>query len=475
MSVTAGLAGLSGCQTASDDGSEQTGPPQQSDTETSTTDGMSSERPDGPIPSVGIETATYWLHSDRRTADHRAIEPDDIVPAADLPGSLRSALEAARDGGYETETVSDDLLSAIDRFRFHGGGYRFEPYVSLDGEPFEFDPTVPVFLARLTEDGADSADPERTVEYDDIDGFEDPVREFVRTIGAFSAQVPRDEYRTSVVSDAVREFLDRYAYVEDPTGVGRIEIERLDPGPPYTIAVRELTTQDLWGSRVLDASSLPEDLRAFLRRVVESERRAPAHPPGRTEYRTDEVPDAYFDRFRSDEGSPIGPFAALDGHIYAFRLEESRRERLPVEVSVAVDRSRESPAFTLSVAPSETGAQPPTEAGVELEATGALPSILWVHADGERHLLPSDAYESVNWVATDGSSASVDRRARNVARERIGRDGTLSATYRVPEGVPAGTYRCWGRFGVSWTDAETGDQYPKFPYPFQVEVAVRDG
>ena len=170
---------------------------------------------------VALETSRYLVRAFEQRPAERAIDREDVVPASDLPDDLRNALRSARDGGYETEAVSEELLAGIDRFRHNGRGYRFEPYVSLDGTPYAFDPTVPVFLARL-DLGVDDPDPGRTVGHDDLERFDDPVRDFVRTMAAYTAESPRDEYRVSVVPPSVRAFLDRYEYVRDPEDVGRI-------------------------------------------------------------------------------------------------------------------------------------------------------------------------------------------------------------------------------------------------------------
>jgi hypothetical protein len=486
--LAGGTAGIAGCQTSPRTGAESSEPPsggteptdgsERSATVESSAESGSTEV-DSPI-EVGIETAQYLLYADVQPPEYREIAPDDIVPRSELPASLRSALDDARDGGFETDEASAELLSAIDRFRHHGIGYRFQPYVDIEGTPVAFNPTVPVFTARLVTVGPERTDPSRTVEHEDIETFAEPVGDFVRTIGAFSAEAPRDEYRISVLPDAVRDVLDSYDYVDDAVGTARIRTERVDPGPPYSIEIRELTAEDLWGRPVLDSESLDGALRAFLRRVVESNRRAAVHEPELSEYRTDEVPAAYADRLRPESGG-IGPFVDIDGTKYIVRLEEPRRDRLPVAVSASPETDDDSLAFRLVLEPSEAGQKPTVRDGIELEATGALPSVLWIEPDGDRQLLPSDAYDSVRWEppeesATAPSTASdVDRRARNIDREFLPLEETLSVTYRIPDSVPAGTHRAWGRFGVSWTDDETGEQYPRLDYPFQVAVTVRRG
>ena len=453
-----GIAGLAGCQSTDPDPTSSSGSPS-GGTPASSATPPATTAADGRV-DVAIRTARYRVRSYRQTPEQRAIDPDEVVGEADLPESLRTALRAARDDGYETDAASDDLLAAIDSFRHNGGGYRFEPYVRLDGTPYRFDPTVPVFVARLEEVEGD-VDPERTVDDEGLDEFDEPVRDLVRTIGAFTTMVPRDEYRISIVPEPVRAFLDEYDYVRDPDTVGRIATERVDPGPPYTIEVSELSTADLWGRRVVEVGTLPADLRLFLESVLASDRRAPVHPPTRTEHRTDSVPSAYFERLDADPG--FGPYVVIDGSTYAFDVREPNRSEIPISVSVAAGSADGRPAFTVRLEPSGGEVEGP----VEFEARGALPSVLWVQAGSARVLLPSEAYESV-----ERSDEPDERRIRNLVRAEVAVGESLSATYRVPEGVPAGTHDAWGLFGVSWTDADTGQQYPFVDYPFQVSLTV---
>lgn len=460
LSLSTGcLPALAGCQ-ARDAAPGATGSP---------TPDATPDDPARPI-AVGLETSRYLVLSDEQTPEERAIDPGDVVPGADLPDVLRTALEAARDGGYEADEVSPDLLSAIDGFRHNGVGYRFEPYVSLDGTPYAFDPTVPVFVARLAFD-VDDPNQARTIEYDDLDRFDESVADLVGTIGAFGTESPRDEYRVSVVPDPVERFLERYDYVRDPEDVGRIVAERVDPGPPYSIEIRALTTEDLWGRPVLDGDALPADLREFLATAAASDRRAPAHPPLRHEHRTDAVPSAYFDRLRAEDGRD--PYVELDGTKYAFRVLAVDRAAVPVELSVAPGSPDGQRSFSVTVEPSSSGARPAFEGPVELSAAGALPSVLWVQTASGRHLLPSDAYATVSWEPAE-PPATVDRRVRNVARRSVAPGDALSATYRVPDAMPAGTYRAWGRFDASWTESGAGRPSPRVPYPFQVALTVRD-
>lgn len=419
---------------------------------------------------VEVATARYRVFAKEQRLVDRAIEPAEIVPASELSEPFRSALRAAIDGRYRTEDVPEEVLASIDRFRTNSLGYLFRPYVEFDGTAYEFDPEVPEFVAWL-DAVDDQPDPAKTVVQEDLVALDDAVQDLVRTIGVYSTHSPRDEYRISVVPDAVRSFLDEYDYVGDAGGYWRIRTERIDPGPPYTIEVRELTSEDLWGRAVVQDAALSQDLRQFLDAVVTSEKRAPVHHPLRTEHRTETIPDAYFDRFPAVPDDGRDPYANLDGTLYSFRVQEVDRADIPAAVSVTTDPSGNQPSFTVTITPSEAGPKPAFEGAVRVRSKGALPSVLWIETEDDRQLLPSDVYETVRWHPAEDAHPA-DRRVRNVARDELARDEEIAATYQVPDAVPAGTHRIWGSFGVSWQDVTRDREVPYVEYPFQIVASV---
>lgn len=459
LSVAVGaFAGAAGCSSVVEPTTDAA--PTTAEPATATSPTMTIEVDDG--LGVTIETSRYLVRSFAQDREQRAIERDDITPLGEITDPLRSALEAAVEGHFVTDAVGTDLLAAIDRFRHHGAGYRFEPYFSVNGTPYAFDPTVPVFVAELELDVEDP-DPDRTVTQDDLDRLADPAATFVRTLGAYGTMVARDEYRISVVPPSVEALLERYDYVRDPSGVGRIVTRRLDPGPPYMIRADELTDDELWGRPVLQPEALPTDLRRFVRTVVASDRRTLVYPASRTEYRTDDLPAGYHEQLGRDQGPGSGPYVELDGTMYAFRVTDVRREHVPLEVSVA---SAGRDAFELTVVPSEAGPKPAVDGPVEVAGTWSVPGPLWVQAGGERHRL--DLVETV--VRGPG-----DDEARSVGDDEtasIPVDGELVAAYAVPPAVPPGTYRAWGLVRVDWVAAESGRASPTWPFPFQVVLTV---
>lgn len=456
LSVAVGaLSGLAGCGS---DHSPSTVPAPTTSEPTTDANPTTAPKTDAGL-AISIETSRYLVRSFAQDQDQRAIERDDIMPLSDIADPLQSALEAAVEDVFQTDEVGSELLAGIDRFRLHGGGYQFEPYFSINGTSYAFDPTVPVFVADLQD--VEDPDPDRTVNQDEVQEFAAPVRDFVHTIGAFGTNVARVEYRLSVVPPSVEQFLERYDFVRDAIGTGRIVTERVDPGPPYTIHANELTAEEIWGRPVLTAASLPDDLRRFVEEVVTSDRRTLVYPASETEYRTDDLPSGYDEHLGSAQGP--GPYVELDGTMYAFRVTEVHREHVPLGVSVA---SIGSDTFELTVAPSQAGSKPAVEGSVEVASTWSVPGPLWVHAGAHRHRLDRvDA--AVGDPAGDDTSPVAD--AETVS---IRADEELLATYRVPPGVPAGIYRAWGLVRVSWVAAESNRPGLTWPFPFQVVLTV---
>lgn len=459
LSVAVGaLAGISGCGS---DPPTTTVRASTTSKPTTSTEPMTVSETDAGL-KASIETDRYLIRSFAQNKDQRAIEPEDITPLNELSDPLRSALEAALEGGFETDEVGEKLLAGIDRFRHFGAGHLFEPYFSVNGIPYVFDPSVPEFVASLDRDVED-AGPDKTITGDDLEGLAEPAQDFVRTLGAYGTMVARDEYRISVVPPSVEALLDRYDYVRDPSGVGRIDTERLDPGPPYRIHTHELTLDDIWGRPVHCLGSLPPDLREFVNAVVASDRRSLVYPAFRTEHRTDDLPAGYDQHLGQDQGPGSGPYVEIDGTMYAFRLTEIRRDHVPLDVSV---RAADSDTFELTVAPSDAGSKPAIDNPIEVQGTWLVPGPLWVHSEGTKHRL--DRVETLLKHQEDGESRPIT----DTETISIPTDNELMAIYRVPTEVPPGTYRAWGLVDVSWVAAESDRPTPQLPFPFKVLLSI---
>jgi hypothetical protein len=483
LAMAAGsLAGLAGCSTRRETSPPASSPqesptattgspdptttsPSATGTDTPTEEATATEDEPRPL-DVDLEQVPYVAGANE-VPEGLGVDPDDIVPESDVPAALLEPLRAARSGGYVTDDVSEDLLAAVDEFRKYNSG-RLIPYVRLDGTAYEFSAEVPTFVARLADETVEEYDPDRVAQ-GDAQFDSEAVEAFVRTLVAGGTHNPRTDYRRNVVPDAVQSFLEEVDYLEDYEGVSPIRTERVDAGPPHVIEVQALTEEDMWGRRVVDAAELDPTVRSFVRTVVESDHRAPATVPTRSEYFTDDVPDAFLDVF----GGPDAPYVRLDGTVYGVGAGSPSYD-VPIDV-VVEEETGDDMTFELTLDPSSEGMESSVEEqrGMTLTSNGGLPSVLWVTHDGTRRLLDSDAYEREHWrdVTEDGPPG---KQPVNEVLESIEFHETVAATYAVPGDLPDGTYTSRGLFTVSWSvpDRTPGEHVA---YPFRLRVTVERG
>lgn len=464
--VSGALAGAAGC-TSTGNRTETPSPTEDDGGTPAETDGpdTASEDESDAAVSVELQTVEYVVRT-YQPSSGRGIDPDDVVPEDEVPAPLREALYDARDGGFETDSVSDELLSGVDEFRHHGPG-SLKPYVELDGTSYEFKPSLPTFVAQLGDEKLDDYDEDRLLREDDHRDVEsEAVDEFVTALTVQGTHIPRTEYRRSVVPQPVEAFLEQYDYVEDYHGVSRIQTDVRHADPPYSIDVRELTAEDMWGRTVIDESELDDDVLAFFERALESDHREQVSPsPRRSEYFTEDVPESYFDLVDEEDGLP---YFRLDGTVYSIAAGKPVYDGIPV--SVSVDDGDPGREFTLTVSPEPENADTEIENSFTLTARGALPSVLSVEHDGERHLLDSPGYDKSRWRDAP-EDPERDWRASNEVLETAGPGDEFSATYTVPDDLPAGTYLSRGEFRISWS---LPDQVPgeHASYPFELRITV---
>lgn len=420
---------------------------------------------DGNEPSASLDVELRTVSHVVRTYEpspSRGIDPEHVVPEAEIPTALRGPIEEAVDGRFETDAPDEALRSAVDEFRVWDRG-ELKPYVELDGTRYAFEPTLPTFTAELADEEATEYDEDRVLrearQRDDLGSA--AVEAFVDALTAYGTNVARGEYRRCVRPDPVAAFLDEYDFLEDQLGVSRIETAVENEDPPYAIEARELTEADEWGAPVIDESALDDEVAAFFRRALASDHREPAlSTPDRSQFFTDEVPDAYGD-VAAEYDEP--PYYRIDGAVYAVVVGESRHDRLPVSVSVAASEDAAG-QFTLAVAPAPGNVDREVEGPYTFTSRGALPSALWVSHDGERRPLDVVEIEGV-----DGPRPS---RTDGEALESLDGGDEMAATYAVPESLPAGAYVSRGLFHVSWgVPDQTPDE--RGTYPFELDIAIR--
>lgn len=463
--IAGGFVGIAGC---SGDSGEGTDAPGGEGTASTTNDGRAA----GQV-AVALEPYEYHVVAlpARLTGE---FDEEDVVPAEDVAPELRDALLEARDGGYETDSVSQALLAGIDEFRNYNN-IQIDPYVRLGGTSYVFDPTVPTFAAELADETLETYDEERTVEYD-RDFESEAVDRFVHALSVTGTMTARAEYRVCVRPDSVEEFLENYDSVEDPEGVSRIETTWENEDPPYSIDVREVRDEDLYGRPVVDASARAEDLGDFLDTTVDSRHHSHLTPADTAVYLTDEVPQSYFEDIRPDDEGEDAPYVRVDGTVYRFVVNDVDHEAVPVDVGLAEESSADGGSgFTLAIEGRSGGPGTDVADGtdVRVQDLGAVPPPLWLADGAERHLLDSDRYDRER-IESLVEVAAGEFDTEQYVTESITVGETLSATYTVPSAVPAGEYVSRGLFGVLWEDPTTDVREDAEPYPFRLAVTVSE-
>lgn len=430
------------------------------------------------------------------------VDDEEILSEQEIPSALRAVLYDALDGGYETDTVSGELLAAIDEFRKLTRSHRLEQrYVRLDGTAYVFEATLPTLVIELSDEEARGYDP------DDVYAGEEELsaeaNRLFQRLRYRGPNAPRLPYWTSRVPDSIKDFLERYDYIEDSQGVSRIETERRHWEPPYTIDIRELTQEDRYGREIIDGDELGEELRSFLLDVVESGRTQPSPP-----YITDTVPDEYFERLHETGSIRADPFVRLNETVYYIAVVEAASGDAPVEVTAAPTSPTDEglSRFSLTVRATADGAEISSDETIELFSHIGLPSALWITHDDEKLLLDSDSYQyPVETKATTETSAtsalvlqvarsdfqimaaeeehnattwSLDVDIENIRNTTVRKDvpagDELSATYVIPDAIPEATYYAEGFFGVLWSDDQTEHQPEEGMYPFRIKITLED-
>jgi hypothetical protein len=439
----------------------------------------------------------------------REDRPAEIPTESAIPDALLGPLRQARDGRYVTDAVSDPLLNAIDEFRDPKDNYRLEsPYVRIDGTTYVFDARVPTLLVVVSDETVESVDRDAVFERDRLhaeeNGLAAETASVVDRLTYRGPNAPRLPYRASSVPAPLRDFLDSYDYIEDSQGVSPIVTERQNRDPPYVIEVREPTASDRFGRPVVDSTTLDAGVQDFVRAVVESDW---ARTTGR--YVTDSVPDGYFEALQPTGDYRTDPFVLLGDSVYYIAVTEGEHDRLPVDAAVGSLPPEDGvgPRFELTVTATADGSQSAAPVGnsIDLFSHVGLPSVLWVEAADELHLLRSDAYRYTVvsnqrertstaaglFLTVDEYDVAVLTAERETAAvewsldvdveavrqttvvETVSLGSQVSAVYEVPDTVPPGTYTAPGFFGVRW-DGDPEDRSRESIYPFAVEVTVEN-
>ncbi|AEH37667.1 hypothetical protein [Halopiger xanaduensis] len=450
--VGGSLTAVAGCSDVAD---EQTTSPQSNDTPDDTPTGVQSE---DPRIDVDLTTAQYRVHVDE-VSHPTGINQRNILSAEDRHPDFETAIREARDDGeFQTADPSEGLLQSIDEFRRFGIGYRYLPYVELDGQEYKFAAAVPEYVYRLDINHSDAGDPDDIdVDPDRIAHFEDDVdsgivEAFVDTLAALTPHSPRDSYRRSIVPEEVASFVETYDYLETPQMVAPIEADVEDPGAPYTIRVEKLTERDLRGQEIIDIDEFGPELRSFLETAIASPHRAETISTDQREYRTDEIPDLYWEYVTSSPRDVMDSYVRHEREVYEVRVEEPDRDH-PINLTVTPVSDVERPTFEITISPDETVGE---DDEVILQSHGLLPSVLWVGDGDERHRLETPVDDRIEWQEVDQDEVDIkdaeyaipDRVIANRQRDTLVAGQSITRTYTLPESVSDGTYRGWASLEV---------------------------
>lgn len=447
------------------------------DSSSDSTEAATGERTaEGLLGQVALSTASYRVVAVQATEDPRfSWRENHPSPVSEFPEPLADALRQARDGGFETDDPSDELLTALDGSARHRSDRLSELYVRLDGTEYVAELQFPEVVIELSEEQVDEYDPDRVAA---IDGeFEtSEIESLVRRIGwDGTPETTRSPYRSSRITEAVAAFLDSYDYVEDHVGVSPIQVRRHNWESPVSIELRSFTPADRWGREVRDVQTLDDDLRPFLTKVIATDTGFLSPP-----FVTDDVPDSYFDTFWPESRKRDPPLVHVEGTVYSIYLREGSHETMPVTLSAepASPTAEGLARFTLTISVSDDKPNVDVATGepVQVHSQIGLPCALWISHDGESHLLNSDRYEAEVTTGNDGGSWSLAVEDPEITETNVGETLSLgdeiTTTYVVPRTVPAGSYTLTGDFAALWrTDAAEREQISG-SYPFEITLTL---
>lgn len=405
-----------------------------------TTDGTAATDGDRRLTVSRVETFTYAL----RINDLGESPAGSIPAVADLDDRVRTVVEAALSGGYETDDPAGWLVEFVSGTRFVRGE---------EGRFYRLAHTLP----RHTITAEPKSEDEVSGEVASPEAYEEAVTHDGVVMTGLARLAMRDGGVELVdVWPALQEFLESYDAVRYRGDLLALSETVDDPGPPYTVTAEAASLDEVAGRDVWNAETADPAVQAVLREA------------GRTEgvYRLDESPAGLL------EGLDAHDRLYLDGRFFTTYVEN--RDSLPVSLTAtAPDPSLADGGATLRLAVRNEG-----DREIALSAGAPRPfGVLHYHpvgAPGRERLLWTDAYEESQHVyVEDGSISRVEDLAFEVA---VGPGDEVFQTFTVGRrGLPAGEYVVEDDLGVEIRDdggsGEAGDGGGTFPYRvvFRVE------
>ncbi|UPV76764.1 hypothetical protein M0R89_21465 (plasmid) [Halorussus limi] len=429
-------------------------------TSRTTTSGTTTESP----TLVDIKRESYLAKAWTLSEGTFRFPETDAVPLSDLDKSVRDAVRTAIESSpYETRDATQAFLDSIDGVNL----------VAYNGTVWDIEHTFPTVTVRLDTDISKSEPVKnRTVASNSEDvQSNDAIQEVVSTIASLGVETQRRPYETTRLEPSVRDFLDRYDYIETPQGVGEIVISRTKRAPPHTVRAQEVTDEELYGRRVWEATEYGPPTRDFIDRVLTSDRKTPGNYQDRihTTY-PDEVPRQFAKDLNHDSN-----YVRVDDAVYVFETRHVHWDELPLAFHATVSEENAETAGSVDI---RLSVQNTADHSVQLQMAGIAPfGVLWAYGLGGEHVLWNDAYEQTENVVIEGQSVTPESHAEMDLLP--GR--TESATYRLghdqlggDESLQTGTYEALGTIWAKWPTYEGAKEYDwwnqLFPYTLTITV-----
>lgn len=464
------LAATAGCgaQTTPDTSTETTVETTRTTTSRATTSRAATDESTSATASPDLAVDASLVRRDhllrgRRLGDWRPLPADDGTSFGDLPAAARGAVRTAvEDGRFTTDDPTDDFLAGIDDVDL----------VEDDGEYYTLTHTFTEYVLNL-DDGVDvesAPESETAVLYDDAVERHPSVQEALRTVLPYGTEVASEEYRTLVLTDELRSFLDEYEYARSDAGFGRLEFHVERHEPPYRLSARPATDEELYGHEVVDASEFTDAGQQVVRRTLDSRRRSPTNLDGAVgTLRPDSVPR------RLEREFVRGGHVSIDGSVAVFTVRHVHWDDQPFELAVGLTDDAIDPGDPAEVDLSVTNIG---DLAAELTVPGLAPfGILWAErTDGEDKAVQlwSPRYEDSDHVTIEDGVAKPDSYRPDLT---VGPGETVTRTYRFgreSDPVDPGTYSVWGDLWAKWPTEPGLEKYDWnseiYPYELRIDV-----
>lgn len=353
----------------------------------------------------------------------------DLHRSESLDSNAASAVEAAIEGGYETDSPSRELADFLD----------WSSFVRHEGSVYRLSDDFPRIVVTAEPYDGDASD----LSVASTERFEaNVVHRFGE--GEMLAEARLDGAVDRLPAEEVRQFFERFDAVRIAGRLFRFSVTRRYPGPPYSLTAERVSASAARDARSVSLSDLPASVREQIRRGIERD----PHVFGLVDPPTDLV-----DELRAKQ------LLRADGD--HFSVDAWSVSQLPLDVSASLVEAGigfKNPA-RLSLTLTNDG-----DEAVELHASSANPfgTLQYRPVDGgeSRYLYSLADRSSSMWASRGGYHGQ----GRNELRPGEERSGEF-ALGGDAVGVPPGEYVIDGQIG---TDHGIGGG----DFPFRVTLQI---